>query len=273
MAIKQASEFSAVNKGAARYALLLECLSVNYPKPVSLAELARLAKLPKPSAFRLLKALQSVGFIAYDSQSEAYFLGARLMDIGVRSLSQNFARLAEPALLRLSETTDDTAFAVLAENDHMNCLRRITGSFPVRTLSLEEGDIWPLGIGAVGLALLAAHDDNYVDYYLKNYMPVLSRYSPIDESELRRRVVLTRETGIAVSQGDLLTGMSAIGVAIYYPDSKRPIGALSVAALSTRLDETRRNEIGQYLCSEARLITEALENSLKIAKVERAHED
>lgn len=273
MAIKQASEFSAVNKGAARYALLLECLSANHPKPVGLAELARLAKLPKPSAFRLLKALQLVGFIAYDSHSEAYFLGARLMDIGVRSLSQNFARLAEPALLRLTEMTNDTAFAVLAENDHMNCLRRITGSFPVRTLSLEEGDIWPLGVGAVGLALLASHDNSYIDYYLKNYMPVISRYTSIDEGELRRRVGLTRETGIATSQGDLLTGMSAIGVAIYYPDSKRPMGALSVAALSTRLDETRRGEIGEYLRNEARLITEALENSVKIARAELAHEN
>lgn len=273
MAVKQASDFSAVNKGAARYALLLDRLSANHPKPVSLAELARLANLPKPSAFRLLKALQLVGFISYDSQSEAYFLGARLMDIGVRSLSQNFARLAEPALLRLAEDTHDTAFAVLAENDHMNCLRRITGNFPVRTLSLEEGDIWPLGIGAVGLALLAAHDDAYVDYYLANYMPVLARYSSIDKGELRRRIAQTRETGIAVSQSDLLAGMSAVGIAIYYPGTKRPMGALSVAALSTRLDEVRRSQVADYLRNEAALITKSLENSVKMAAGEIAYED
>lgn len=273
MVIKQASEFSAVNKGAARYALLLGCLSNHYPNMVSLAELARLTNLPKPSAFRLLKALQVVGFVSYDSKSEAYLLGAGLMDIGVKSLSYNFARLAEPALLRLAEDTQDTAFAVLAENDHMNCLRRITGSYPIRTLSLEEGDIWPFGIGAVGLALLAAHDDNYIEYYLKNYMSLLHRYSSIDKDELHRRIELTRKTGIAFSQSDLLAGMSAIGIVIRYPGTTRPMGAISVAALTSRLDEQRQIEIAGYLRNEAARITGALENFVRIAQAEVIHED
>ncbi|NYT44348.1 IclR family transcriptional regulator [Alcaligenaceae bacterium] len=249
-------QFSAVNKGAARYALLLDCLANQYPEMVSLAEIARRTDLPKATAFRLMKALQEVGFVAYDSTYEAYLFGGRMMELGAKALGQNFAVLVRPSLQRIANDTGDTAFGVLAQNDHMQCLLRFTGSYPVRTLSLDEGDIWPLGIGAVGMALLAANDDAYVDGYIERCQPLVNRYAPISAAELKDRVRRTREQGYAVSDGDLLDGMSALGMAIHFPGTVRPIGAISVAAISSRLIGDRKAEVVEQLRREVDLINQ-----------------
>jgi DNA-binding IclR family transcriptional regulator len=259
MTVKNASLASAVNKGAARYAVLLDCLADRYPEMVSLADIARLTDLPKPTAFRLMKALQDVGFVAYDSEREAYLFGARMMDLGAKALAQNFAITARPSLIRIANETRDTAFGVIAENDHMHCLLRITGSYPIRTLSLEEGDIWPLGIGAVGMALLAVHDDGFVDRYVERYQSLVGNYTSLSPDQLKARVQRTRENGYALSEADLLSGMSAVGIALYFPGTQRPLGAISVAAISSRLEEPRRQEVVSLLQREARLISAALE--------------
>lgn len=253
------AQFSAVNKGAARYALLLDCLARQYPEMVSLAELVRQTDLPKATAFRLMKALQEVGFVAYDSTHEAYCFGGRMMDLGAKALGQNFAVLARPSLRRLANETGDTAFGVLAENDHMQCLLRFTGSYPVRTLSLDEGDIWPLGVGAVGMALLAANDDAYVDGYIERFQPLINRYAPVSAAQMKDRVYRTREQGYAVSDGELLDGMSALGMAVHFPGTPRAIGAISVAAISSRLMGERQAEVVGLLRREVQLIGQAVQ--------------
>lgn len=259
---RTAAQFSAVNKGAARYAMLLDCLARHYPEMVSLAEIARLTNLPKPTAFRLMKALQEVGFAAYDNEREAYLFGARMMELGAMALTQNFTIIARPSLIRLAEETQDTAFAGLAENNHIHCVLRVLGSYPVRSLSLEEGDVWPLGVGGVGLALLAAHDESFVARYIENYLPVVTRYSQTTAQSLHERVARARAAGFAVSERDVLPGVSALGVAIVHPLTGRPFGAISVAAISSRLEEARRNEIVALLQRETRLIEDTLASKM-----------
>ncbi len=258
MTVRKAPQFSAVNKGAARYALLLDCLADHYPGMLSLADIGRLTNLPKPTAFRLMKALQEVGFVAYDTHHEAYLFGARMMELGAKALAQNFAVIARPSLMRIADETRDTAFGVLAENDHMHCLLRITGSYPIRTLSLDVGDIWPMGIGAVGMALLAAHDDDFIGRYIESHLPLIAHYTPLTPDLIRERVRRTRDNGYALSENELLSGMSAMGLVIMFPGTNRPMGAISVAALSTRLDASRREEIAGIMRREADAITSTL---------------
>lgn len=258
MAVNKASQFSAVNKGAARYALLLDCLADHYPGMLSLAEIGRLTNLPKPTAFRLMKALQEVGFASYDTEQEAYLLGGKMMELGAKALAQNFAVIVRPSLIRIADETRDTAFGVLAENDHMHCLVRITGNYPLRTLSLDVGDVWPLGIGAAGMALLAAHDDDFVERYLESHLSLIANFAPLTTETVRERVRRTRDDGYAMSEGELLSGMSAMGVAVRFPGTGRPMGAISVAALSARLDKPRQSEVAGLLQREVKVITSTL---------------
>lgn len=263
---KTTAKFSAVNKGAARYAMLLDCLSAHYPGMVSLADIVRITGLPKATAFRLMKALQEEQLVAYDSIHEAYYLGAKLMDLGLRALSQNFALLARPSLERIAEATDDTVFAGIPENDHMRCLVRVTGNYPVRILSLEEGDAWPLGVGSIGQALLAAYDDAYIDAYLQRYLPFMSKFAPVTAEQVKEQVQQTRKRGYAFSCGDLLEGMSAVGVAIMAPGLRRPWGALSVAAVTPRLADERREKVVALLKREADLIGQTMQDRLSSLK-------
>ncbi len=258
MTVKNLPQFSAVNKGAARYALLLDCLADHYPGMLSLADIGRLTNLPKPTAFRLMKALQEVGFVAYDTEHEVYMFGAKMMELGAKALAQNFAVIARPSLMRIADETRDTAFGVLAENDHMHCLLRITGSYPIRTLSLDVGDIWPMGIGAVGMALLAAHDDGFIERYLESHLSLIRHYAPVTSDALKERVERTRAAGFAISEGELLSGMSAMGMVVRFPGSNRPMGAISVAAISNRLEGARREEIAGLLRREADVIASTL---------------
>ena len=258
MFVKKSAQPSVVNKGAERYALLLDVLARHYPQMVSLAEIVRETGLPKATAFRFMKSLQEVGFAAYDRINEAYYLGARTMDLGAKALAQNFAILAGPSLKRIAAQTGDTTFGILAENDHMHCLLRFTGDYPVRTLSLEEGDHWPLGVGAAGMAILAAYDDAYVDDHIERYRPLIEQYAPGATADMKPRVLRTRENGYALSRGELLHGMSAVGVAVFFPGIKRPIGAISIAAITDRIVGERQQMLVDLLHREATLISESV---------------
>ena len=85
------------------------------------------------------------------------------------SLVWTVAALAKPFLLRLAEQTQDTIYASVREGGAAVCVAREIGAFPIRTLSLEVGDLRPLGVGSGSLALFAfLPDQDIADIIAKN---------------------------------------------------------------------------------------------------------
>lgn len=121
--------------------------------PISLSECARRAGLPASTALRLLRTLESTGFVARDLRG-AFRPGERIIQIGATALGrQSLVGLAQPGLARIVERTGESTYLVVrGAGDTALYLAMAEGTHAIRHTSwvgraIELADL------AVGAAL------------------------------------------------------------------------------------------------------------------------
>ena len=219
---------------------------------VRLTDLVNATGLKQPTVSRLLGALMREGLIEQDGANRRFYLGVEAFALGaIASARFGIHKLALDALLQLAATTEDSAFLSIPRDTVSICLHREEGAFPIRTQVLKAGDRYPLGVGAGSLAILAAMPDVDVDRVIaKNMAWVAEAFPTHSPSRLRQLVTETRRAGFAVNSGLIVSGSWGIGVAVIGTDGK-PAGALSVAAIESRMGEPRRREVAKLLQAAA----------------------
>lgn len=215
----------------------------------ALADIARDTGLNKPTTHRLLLALTDLGFVFQETVHRTYHLGQKTVELGMTAFETTIAAAAAPSIAKLAETTGDTAFALAREGSSSICVGRVVGSFPLRTLTLEVGDRWPLGLGAAGLALLSALPDSEIERILVRNQSWLDQFG-VPADDLRQGAVKAKRDGYATNEGNFVSGMNALGVALR-DAAGRPFAALSIAAISPRLPRARMQDLAVVLKAEA----------------------
>jgi IclR family acetate operon transcriptional repressor len=120
---------------------------------ITLSQAARRAQLPPSTALRLLRTLESAGFVAR-SASGSWHAGTRVIQLGAAALGrQSLVRLGQPGLRRIVERTGESAYlAIAGPADSAVFVAMVEGTHPVRHTSwvgraIAAGDL------AVGQAL------------------------------------------------------------------------------------------------------------------------
>ncbi|MFG1478052.1 IclR family transcriptional regulator [Xanthobacter sp. V4C-4] len=224
-----------------------------------LADLIIQCGLQKPTVRRLLLALMRGGLVEQDGESRRYFLGPEAYVLGTLAGARfGIHALSLDGLARLAKESGDCAFLSVPRDAFCVCLHREEGAFPIRTHVLQAGDRHPLGIGGGGLAILAALPDAAVDEVIATNTALLAqRYPTFPPPVLRALVADARALGYALNPGLLVPGSWGLGVAVR-DGAGRPLGALSIAAIESRLSPARQPEIAALLRREARLLEAAL---------------
>lgn len=232
---------------------LLTLIGRHADSGVPLSTLVEESKLNKPTARRLLMALMRAGLVGQDAENRRYHLGEEAYVLGtLASRRYGIHQLAQDSLMQLAELSGDTAFLSVRRDSHAVCLQREEGWFPIRTHVLKAGDRHPLGLGAGSLALLAALPDAEVEAMLAvNHQVIAERYPRYTPALLRDCVQRTRAEGYALNPGLIMPSSWGIGVVVRAPDGG-PAGALSIAAIESRLGEARQRELALPLQREAR---------------------
>lgn len=245
-----------------RAATLLLLVGRAAPSGARLSDLVEQCNLPKPTVRRMLLALVRAGLLDQDLETRRYYLGPEIHVLGTLASARfGIHSISLRSLVKLSQRTGDTAFLSVPRDVYSICVHREEGPFPIRVHALHAGDRHPLGVGAGGLALLAALTDKEVEEVLAANADVLAeKYPPFSPSVLRNLVRDTRGRGYALNPGMLLSDSWAIGVPIRGSDGK-PVGALSIAATESRLTPERQLEIVPLLKKEAYWIETRLNES------------
>ena len=177
-----------------------------------------------------------------DPGQRGYRLGPLLHELGLAALPEsNLRETAEPALHRLAQATGDMAFLLIRSGFDSVCLSRIAGNFEIQTMTRNVGDRHPLGVGAGGLAILAALNDGEREIVLREIAPQLNRYHLTPES-LAERVRQTRERHFALDEGAAALDITALGKAIR-SRSGTPMAAVFVASISSRMVESHKRHV------------------------------
>lgn len=254
-----------------RAAAVIEAVAAGDETGKRLIDVVQEVGLQKSTVHRLLNALERLGYVERDEYSARYFLGYRLFALGLTSAHRfGLARLAEQATTQLAALTSDTVFLSVRQGTHALCIDRAIGSYPIKTLTLQVGDIRPLGVGAGSLALLAWLPDDRIDAILEANRTSLTPYPGFDAATIRDLVAASRQQGHASNIGGIVPGMSAIGVPIRGRGGD-PIGALSVAAIDSRMHPERRRQIVGWAMDQAGEIEARLGGPAGLAQSDVRH--
>lgn len=241
-----------------RAAAVLRCLAKGEGTGRRLSDVMATTGLGKATTHRLLRSLMRIGFVQQDRSTRLYSLGLEIFVLGAAAANRfDIAEHARPAMRRLAELSGDTVYLSVRAGMQALCLDRQVGDFPIRTLTLNVGDRRPLGVGAGSLALLAFQPAAEIDEVVAAVAGELAVYPGYDAATVRRLADEARAKGYAFNDGRLVSGMSAVGVPVLTTGGE-VAAALSIAAITSRMDGARRAELVDALRGEAAKLTQAM---------------
>lgn len=219
-----------------------------------LTQIASAAGLDKATTLRLLNLLASEGFVSRDAETKSYSYGRELFTLSVALQDRTDLRaLARPSLARLADAFGDTTILSVPSAAESVCVDVQFGKFPIRANYLDIGSRRPLGVGAGSLAILAALPDNEIQALLPRIAKRLDKYPRITTKLLEKHIALGRELGYWTLLDVVVDRMGGIAAPILGMNG-RPVGALSIAALTDRVS-SREEALGRALKREAAVVS------------------
>lgn len=227
---------------------LLPLIARSPQRGLGLGAIVEETGLSRPTARRLLLSLIRSGMIEQDPKTKAYRLGEEIYVLGALAAPRfGLMDVAAETVMRLAEITEDTAYLSVRRDTFSVCMMRHEGAFPIRVQALQAGYRHPLGIGAGSLAILSALPDSEVEDILdQNAALIAAEYPRSSVPMLRDAVAQTRARGWALNPGMVLANSWAVGCAVRLPNGQIG-GALSVAAIDSRMGAERQREIAAHL--------------------------
>jgi len=204
--------------------------------PQSLRQLADGSGLPRPTAHRLLVALETHGLVARDAAG-SFRLGPRLTELAASAGPElDLASAAGPVLARLHEATGESVQLYVRSGDRRLCIAARDAGTGLRD-SVPVGALLPLDAGSGGKVLLAWSADGARGPALPS----------AELAQIRSRgwaaSVAEREPGVAsVSAPVLRDGVLIAALCVSGPVTRlgqspgRKLSALAVAAAAELSD-------------------------------------
>jgi DNA-binding IclR family transcriptional regulator len=232
-------------------------LSFSFSQPsLSLAQLAQAARLPKPSAYRIVSALVANGLVR-QAEDGRYEPGFRLFELG--SIVQSrlvLAQIAADPVQTLAEETGETV--LLSQVDWLSrevvIVAKVDAIHPVGVLS-PLGRRSQISPGCLGKAVLAGLPPEQLrDVLAQLPLRPYTERTITGRRALQREIEGTRRRGYALDQEEYLVGVSGVGAWLHLGDP-RPVGALGVVGPSQRLPAARLAEIGERVAGLARALS------------------
>jgi DNA-binding IclR family transcriptional regulator len=210
----------------------------------SLAELSRELSLSKPTAFRLLGALEQAELVTRSDPAGGYRLGPGAIELGARAQRANtILSAARPELEALTRETGETSSVEILAGAMTLILDEVLGDHRIGT-SPSAGTRWPAHAASTGKVLLAAAQEDEPGIArrlvqeaggrLAGLTPATIRSAPRLAAELAR---VTRQ-GYSTAINELEEGYVALGAPVRRHDG-RVIAAISLGGPATRFTSSR----------------------------------
>lgn len=224
---------------------LLKTFTTANPK-LTLAELHAATGLTKPTAHRLLSALESEGFVERTTPPGTFRLGPALVALGSQALETSDLRAEiRPTLEQLARTTGETTTLEVLVDDSMLILDSVKGSHLLGG-SLEIGTRWPVHATSTGKCWLASMPDSLLELALDSTLESFTTKTLIEANELRPDLERIRARGYGTGIEELEPDY--VAVAASFNDSFGNIeGAISVGGPASRFGPARIEELGEIL--------------------------
>ncbi|KAM9863584.1 IclR family transcriptional regulator [Leucobacter sp. BZR 635] len=240
MSISPTAAEGTVQSVARAFALLEAIAEAGSELP--LADLAAATGLAQPTAHRLLKTLQGLGY-ARQTAARSYGLGPGLIALGNRAAPQLAAR-AQPLLNELEELSQETANLVILDGSMAVYVAQQPSRHQMRMFTEVGRRVLPHSAGA-GKAMLATLSEARVREIAElTGLPRFTDTTITSTSALLAELRDTRRRGYALDEGEREVGVRCIAVAV--PGAVPP-AALSVSGPAARITDDMIRRIVEAL--------------------------
>jgi DNA-binding IclR family transcriptional regulator len=211
-----------------------------HPGGASVSALARNAGVPRATALRLIRTLESEGLLVRLPERDRVVLGpelvrlARQVDMGTVVREVAGARLGA-----LSDAVAETVtLSVVAHDGALDIVAQIAGPQHLVPRSWL-GQRFPLHASSSGKVLLSACTEAQLAQLLPHSLAALTAHTITSRRALRDELDRVRAQGFATTVDELEEGLSGVSVGIFGDDGAL-LGTINVSGLSQRLDEAAR---------------------------------
>jgi DNA-binding IclR family transcriptional regulator len=211
---------------------------LSWGSPASLADVVGGTGLPRPTAHRLLSALETHHLVS--RQDGRYVLGLRLLGWGNRAAGVGLVGMAIPVLEGLRDESGESTQLYVREGEHRVCVASVERVTGLRD-SVPVGAVMPLSRGSAGKILLA-------------YAPGGVDEGP-DAAELRG----IRVRGWAQSVAEREAGVASVSAPVFGEDG-RTRAAVSISGPISRLTESPGRRLSHLVVDAARKIESATDS-------------
>jgi DNA-binding IclR family transcriptional regulator len=205
--------------------------------PASLAEVIEGTRLPRPTAYRLLSALEVHHLVTRGNGR--YALGMRLLGWGSKAVGPDLVEAARPVLAALADETRESTQLYVREGDRRVCVASVERASGLRD-TVPVGAVLPLDRGSGGKVLLAWAEDG-------------RRFSGVDAAELDA----IRSRGWAESVAEREAGVASVSAPIFGPDRKLK-AAICASGPISRLGEHPGEHLAERVVTAAREVERTL---------------
>jgi IclR family acetate operon transcriptional repressor len=244
------------SRAVAKALQILQVLS-NAHHPLSLAEISRAVKLSKPSAFRLLHTLETVGYIR-KVEAGRYFLThdiRRGMQERAGELLLRFCRAPLRELTR--EFRETTGVAMLMVN-HIEVIE-VFESPQVLRMGNTVGRILQPHASSLGKCIAAFQPESFREHLLRSYgVSAYTQNTITDENALDEEFHRIREQGYATDRGETCIDGYCFGAPVCGPDG----GVFAAVSISLPVSRLGSDEYQARIITRIRGVADEITRAL-----------
>jgi PcaR/PcaU/PobR family beta-ketoadipate pathway transcriptional regulator len=205
---------------------LIGLLSLHH-SALNLESLVKISGIKKTSCFRILQTLTRSGFVAKDPDTSGYFIGPRMIAIGLAALDNKGVReLALPVMKEIREKTGATVNLAILSGSEVIFVERLQSAHIIDA-NLRIGSRLPAYCSSMGKAILAYLPEPELEAILRQIRFEKKTDKTISSIKtLKEELKGIRAQGFALNNEELANGLFAIAAPL------RNHTGLAVAAIN-----------------------------------------
>ncbi|WJR75874.1 IclR family transcriptional regulator [Bradyrhizobium sp. NP1] len=211
----------------------------NARRPLSVSELGVLLGLPKPTAHRIVRMLESEGLMQREPGSRRLVPGPRLVRLGLSIVGAAMMSAPRHSILEaLSQKIGETCNFGVINGSHVLYLDRVEAEWPLG-LRFESGSRVPLHCTSMGKLFLSWLPKQRRDVLLRS-IPIL-RYTEntiTDIARLEADLEKIRASEVSIDNQEFLAGVVCVAVPVRDQNGHR-VAALAISAPLARMSIER----------------------------------
>lgn len=190
-------------------------LAVDAGPGMRLKEIAHDAGLDPATTHRLLGSLRRFGLVDQDGETKRYGLGLEFFAVAAAAANKfQFAASIRPALRALGAQSGACALFFVGSGPDLVCVEMQAGRRPSAYGPGDLGSRRPIGVGAVGIAYLAALPDPEIEAIVLHTVRRLEMDPEAAVRGIRDAIVQARADGYALAE-DIAVGFLTLAMSVH----------------------------------------------------------